>query len=228
MYSKIIFSCLGFWLISFSIFGQTRVEQLSENIDEVSISKGLFVEIVSDASENKIEIKGEDRADVKVKVKNGKLKLSLPINHIFSESDISIVLSLEDFSKISANQGSEVEFKNKINRKILDLESSEGSLISGEIDLEQLNAKVVTGGIFNLYGKVISQEIIVKSGGIYDSKAAKSENTNIKMSYGGEAKVFASKTCEAKVSAGGNIKVFGNPQELSEIINLGGSIEKME
>ncbi|WP_127845969.1 head GIN domain-containing protein [Psychroflexus aestuariivivens] len=228
MYSKITFSFLVFWLIPFSIFAQIRIEKISENINEVSVFNGLFVEIVSDASENKIEIKGEDRGDVKVKIKNGKLKLSLPINHIFSESDISIVLSLIDFSKINANQGAEVEFKNKINRKTLDLESSEGSLISGEIDLQQLNIKAVTGGIFNLYGEVVSQDITINSGGIYDSKAVESENTEVKVSYGGEAKIFASKKCDAKVTAGGNIKIFGQPKELTQVIKLGGNIEEME
>ncbi|MFN2261453.1 MAG: GIN domain-containing protein, partial [Psychroflexus sp.] len=125
-------------------------------------------------------------------------------------------------SKINANQGAEIEFKNKISRKTLDLNASEGSLISGEIDLEHLKVKAVTGGVFNLYGKVISQEVRINSGGIYDSKAVESENTEVKVSYGGEAKIFASKKCDAKVTAGGTIKIFGQPKEFTQVIKLGG------
>jgi len=220
--------CLGFLFISFSMLGQTRVEQIASTVDEVVVNSGLEVKIINGASESQISIQGDDRNDVKVKEKLGVLKLSLPIGQVFSDTDVSIVLSLKQVSKISANQGAEVGLQRSIQQQSLVLETSEGSLIAGEVDLEKLNAKAVTGGIFNLYGKAVSQEIIIKSGGVYDSKDVASEHTRIKVSYGGEAEVFASQTCDAKVLAGGTIKIYGKPQKCKQKTKFGGNIEVMK
>ncbi|MFN2261452.1 MAG: hypothetical protein ABR595_05255, partial [Psychroflexus sp.] len=83
MYLKIIFTIIGIFLIPYSMFAQNRIEKIQENIEEVSISNGLSVEIETDVSESKIEIKGKDRADLKIKIKNGKLKLMLQDQPVF-------------------------------------------------------------------------------------------------------------------------------------------------
>lgn len=219
--------CL-FLIASTSFFAQVKSVSPGKDFTSIRVSTGLFVEIVTDSEENKIEIKGSERDKVNFEVKKGELKLSLPVGHIFSEAEILVTVYAKNVEELKARSGSEVEFISKVEQKKISLIASEGSYIGGELEVENLSAKSVTGASISLVGYAKTTNIEVKTGGSYDGDDLISETTSVSISYGGEAAVHASEDCSASVTAGGNITVFGNPSTLSKNVKLGGNIRFVE
>jgi hypothetical protein len=222
-----LITCL-FLIASISVFAQVKSVSPGKEFSSIKVSTGLFVEIVTNADEYKIEIKGSERDKVNIDIKNGELDLSLPLGQIFSEAEILVTVYTKEVEELKARNGSEVEFNSVVDQKELRLIASEGSYIGGELKVESLTVKSVTGASVSLVGTAKTTSIEVKTGASYDGDDLISETTSVSISYGGEATVHASETCSASVTAGGSIEIHGNPSTLSQKTKLGGNIEVIE
>ncbi|GAA0752699.1 head GIN domain-containing protein [Psychroflexus lacisalsi] len=219
-----IIACL-FLIASTSLVAQVKSVVPGKDFTSIRVSTGLFVEIVTNADEHKIEIKGLERDKVNIDIKNGELDLSLPLGQIFTEAEILVTVYAKEVEELKARNGSEVEFISVVDQKELRLIASEGSYIGGELKLESLSVKSVTGASISLVGTAKTTSVEVKTGGSYDGDDLISETTSVGVSYGGEATVHATETCSASVTAGGSIEIHGNPSTLSQKTKLGGNIE---
>lgn len=222
-----LIACL-FLIASTSFFAQVKSVSPGKDFTSIRVSTGLFVEIVTDSEENKIEIKGSERDKVNVEVKKGELQLSLPVGHIFSETEIIVTVYAKNVEELKARSGSEVEFISKVEQKKISLIASEGSYIGGHLEVNSLSAKSITGASISLLGFAKNSNVEVKTGGSYDGDDFICETTNISVSYGGEATVHASETCEASVTAGGSIEIYGDPSSIKQRTKLGGNIKVMK
>jgi hypothetical protein len=219
---KIIIAIVG--LLSIGMMAQKSVS-INEDIDGLKISAGLLVELYTNADENKIVASEKVFEAINYKVRENQLKISSSIETLL-EGDVPLELKVyvKDLNNLNVVQGSEVKFINKFETDELFLRAGEGSTISGEIYVNTLEAKVISGGEIEIVGEAKSQEVEVNTGGEYDGEDFITENTFVKISYGGEAEVYASKNCEAKVIVGGTIDIYGNPEFLNEKTNFGGEI----
>jgi hypothetical protein len=215
-------------LISTSVFAQVKSITPGKDFSSIKVSTGLFVEIVTDSEENKIEIKGSARDKVNVEIDDGELQLSLPVGQLFTEAEILITVYTDKVEELKARSGSEVEFNSIVDQKKLSLIASEGSYIGGELKVKTLAAKSVTGASISLVGSAKTTNVEVKTGGSYDGEDLITETTSVSVSYGGEAAVHATQTCSANVTAGGSIAIYGNPSTLSQKTKLGGNIKVVE
>lgn len=222
-----IIACL-FLIASTSLVAQVKSVVPGKDFTSIRVSTGLFVEIVTNADEHKIEIKGLERDKVNIDIKNGELDLSLPLGQIFTEAEILVTVYAKEVEELKARNGSEVEFISVVDQKELRLIASEGSYIGGELKLESLTVKSVTGASVSLIGVANTTSIEVKTGGSFDGADLITNTTSVSVSYGGEVSIHATNTCSASVTAGGNIIVYGNPETISQSVKLGGEINVVE
>jgi hypothetical protein len=225
---KINFIACLFIILGSSAFSQVKSISPGDEFTKIKVSTGLFVEIITNSDESKIDIKGSEREKVDVDIKNGELELSLPLGQLFSETEILVTVYTHKVEELKARSGSEVEFMNKVQQEELSLIASEGSYIGGEIEVKNLAVKSVTGASVSLVGFANNQNIELKTGGSYDGQNLETENTIISVSYGGEATVFSTDSCSASVTAGGDIDIYGSPSSISQNVKLGGNIQVIE
>ena len=225
---KINFIACLFLILASSAFSQVKSISPGDEFTKIKVSTGLFVEIITNSDESRIDIKGSEREKVDVDIKNGELELSLPVGQLFSETEILVTVYTSEVEELKARSGSEVEFKNQVQQDELSLIASEGSYIGGVIEVKNLAVKSVTGASVSLVGFANNQSISLKTGASYDGKNLKTENTSVSVSYGGQAIVFSTDSCSASVTAGGNIDIYGSPSSISQNVKLGGNIQVIE
>jgi hypothetical protein len=215
-------------LTSTSVFAQLKTITPGSSFTKVKVSTGLFVEIKTGADESKIEVKGTERNKVNVELKDDELQLNLPIGQVFSEAEILVTVFTKEIEELKARSGSEVEFISEVKQDQLSLIASEGSYIGGKLQVKNLEVRAVTGASISLIGEASTSTAEVKTGGTFDGENLATTTTGVKVSFGGEALVSASKTCSASVKGGGNISIYGNPKTLSQNVKLGGNIRVIE
>lgn len=215
-------------MLGTSVFGQVKSISLGNDFSKIKVSNGLFVEVITDAEDYKVDIQGTERDKVDIKIKNDELQLTLPVGQLFSEAEILVTVYTKTTEELTVRSGSEVEFITKVKQKELRLIASEGSYIGGDLELESLFVKSVTGSSISLVGEATTSKIEVKTGGSFDGEDLQTKTTSASVSYGGEITVNVSDTCTAKVTAGGNITVYGKPETISQSVKLGGNINVVE
>ena len=203
-----------------------EIEIPLDNFSDIEITRGLTVNLVP-ADENKAVIIGNSKAEVRVKVERGTLKVKSRLKQLLETDNTLVTIYFKSVQEIEARQNSKVEFCSKITQPLLKIKAREGATIFGNLEVENLVATAVTGGQLIVIGKAEIQEVDVKAGGGYRGENLVGRNINVMVNGGGYAHVFARKYINATVRAGGNIYLYGNPEEIHEKITFGGSIKKI-
>ncbi len=204
-------------------------EEITMNLGDFHTLKtyrGLQVELIK-ADAAKLIIDGNRSSEVTVKNNKGTLKISMSISHTFSADDVMVYLYYnDDIDVIDANEGSHIFSDEIIKQEKLTAKSQEAGRIKLEIDTDQLNVTVVTGGQVTLKGSSKNQDVKSNTGGIYKGERLETEYTNVSSYTGGIADVKASKLVDAKASTGGIISIIGEPEELKKSESLGGYVRQ--
>ncbi|QTY26789.1 head GIN domain-containing protein [Flavobacterium sp. CS20] len=206
-------------------FTQTEEVVINKNIQALRISAGIQVELTTNAKVNKIEADKRVLEAINYKVSDYELKIGLSLETIF-DGDFPLKLKVytKNIDRLNAVQGSTVEIQNLIKTDRFFVRATEGSIVSGEFKTQSLELKALSGGIIDISGKSKDQDVLVNTGGEYKGKKLKTENTTVKVTYGGNAVVFVTENCEAKIVVGGNIDVYGNPKYVNEKTTFGGKV----
>lgn len=209
-------------LVTAQVSAQKNTHEL-QDFREVKVYNGLKVDLIK-SDKNEAVVTGKNREEVELKIDRGVLKISLNLEHIWDEDDTKVELYYQDIERIEALQNATVRLQDKIKQKRFDLEVQEGAEIYGELKVESLNIKCLTGGEIEVSGKALDQEITIRAGGQYYAKNLSSENVDISISAGGVADITAKKAVKANVKAGGTVNVYGNPEEIDKTTLLGGKV----
>lgn len=215
-----------FLIITFVIVAQMSFGQVTKNLgdfSDIKVFDKLKVELIS-SSENKAEITGNRESEVEFVNKNGELKIRMPFPKLLSGDDITIKLYFRNIESITATEGSFVSCDTMFKQTIMDLSAKEGAQINIDLDVEKVNVKAVTGGIIELSGKALNQDVVIMSGGNLQSKELHTSQTSINVSAGGNAEIHASTLVDAKVKAGGSIYIYGSPRQINKETLFGGTI----
>ncbi|WP_339919273.1 head GIN domain-containing protein [uncultured Flavobacterium sp.] len=213
-------------IITFVIVAQMSFGQVTKNLgdfSDIKVFDKLKVELIS-SSENKAEITGNRESEVEFVNKNGELKIRMPFPKLLSGDDITIKLYFRNIESITATEGSFVSCDTRFKQTIMDLSAKEGAQINIDLDVEKVNVKAVTGGIIELSGKALNQDVVIMSGGNLQSKELHTSQTSINVSAGGNAEIHASTLVDAKVKAGGSIYIYGSPRQINKETLFGGTI----
>ncbi|TDE06803.1 head GIN domain-containing protein [Flavobacterium hiemivividum] len=213
-------------LVLFVLVAQTTFAQVTKNLGDfntVKVYDKLNVVLIA-SSENKVVISGGREQEVEAVNKNGELKLRMPFPKLLSGNDISIKLYYKNIDGIAASEGSYISSEETFEATIMDLNAREGAEIHLNLDVDKVNVKAVTGGIIELSGKALNQDVVLMSGGVLNSKDLHTSQTTISVAAGGNAEIHATTLVDAKVKAGGSIYIYGSPKQINKETLFGGTI----
>lgn len=176
---------------------------------------------------NKVIISGENKEDVQIINKNGKLKIRMKLEESYDGNDIVVNLYYTSVDVIDANEGANVEVTEPIEQFEIDLKAQEGSEITAELKTTYANFRAVTGGVINVSGSSKNQDISIYTGGVFNGEKFTTQQTEVSVNAGGEAYVNASELVDVRIKAGGNVYIYGEPKQINESKVLGGNVKRM-
>ncbi|WP_198012033.1 head GIN domain-containing protein [Gillisia sp. CAL575] len=206
-------------------FAQEITVELN-NFTEVEVRKGLKVNLTQ-TDENKAIITGNSRNEVNLQVKNGVLKVSVDLDHLWNEDNTIVNIYYKQLLKVEAKQNATVDICGKVSQPMLKIRVQEGADVKAKVELENLYASVVTGGNLFIIGTAKKQDIDVKAAGDFKGENLIGTDVSISITGGGTASIFSKAYVNAKVRAGGTIYVYGNPEKIDESTTFGGTIKKI-
>lgn len=213
--------------ISVTTIAQQNIEKAIGDFDEVKVYDLINVELVK-ADENKAIISGDNMNDVELINKNGSLRIKMRLGQNFEGNKTLVTLYYKNIELIDANEGSYVSSEDVFKQYTMELKVQEGGIIKVPLDVTDAKIKAVTGGLIEVVGKVVRQDIDINTGGIFQGENLESESTYIAIRAAGEARINASKLADVKIRAGGDVYIYGNPERINENKFLGGRIQRMD
>ncbi|MEK8179001.1 head GIN domain-containing protein [Flavobacterium buctense] len=215
VYSLLVFSSIAFGQVEKNVGDFTKVT----SFDQIDV-------YLVKSNQNKVVIDGKEANEVELVNKNGELKIRMPLTKLLSGDNISVTVYFNNLTAVEANEGSRIACGDKINSTSFEINAKEGSQIRLTLEVGKLNVRVANGSTINLEGNADTQDVLVNSGGIFEAKNFKTNQTVIALNAGGEADIYATDLVEAKVRAGGDITIYGKPKQINQKVIAGGNIEE--
>ena len=219
---KIVYSLLFIGSIAFS-----QTEKKVGDFNKVTSFDKIDVLLIP-SSENNIILNGSGSENVELVIKNGELKLKMPLSKIMSGDNVSATVYYKKIDAVEANEGSRIASEVVFKTTAFDIIAKEGSVVKLKIDCDRLAIKASDGSKVTLEGKVKNQEILVSTGGVYAAEKLISNQSIITVNTGGKATIYATDFVDAKVIAGGKIYIYGKPKQINEKKIAGGKIEEVK
>ena len=213
-------------MMSLSISAQKQVEKTIGEFKTLKVYDRINIKMIK-SDVNKVVINGENRNEVEVINKNGKLTIRMGIEEIYDGDDTVVKLYYTSVEVIDANEGANITVENTIEQFEIDLKTQEGATITAELDVTYANIRSVTGGVIKATGKAKNQDISIYTGGVYKGAKCTSENSEVSINAAGEVYVNASEGVDIRIRAGGDVYVFGDPKRIDESRVFGGRIKRM-
>ena len=214
-------------IISSTVFAQESIEKSVGEFTELKVYDLIDVELIK-SKENKVVITGENRGEVIVNNKNGKLKIKMNLEEIFDGNKTSVKLYYSTVDIIDVNEGAKVFSDDKIKQFEINLKAQEGGNIDVKLNVTYANIKSVTGGVIKTSGKAKSQDVSLLTGGVYKAGELKTEKTEVAIRAAGEAHVNAKDLVDIKIRAGGDVFIYGDPETVNESRVFGGRVKRMK
>ncbi|WP_422350358.1 head GIN domain-containing protein [Flagellimonas sp.] len=218
---------LSLILSSSVLFAQRTIDTEVGEFNEIKVFDLIEVNLIQ-SDEHRIVIKGRNVDDIKWMNKNGVLKLRMQLDMKFTGEDTFIEVYYTDLDVIDGNEGAQITCNELVTKNNLELRAQEGARIRIGVDVENVDIRAVTGGIVEATGLASNQSIVLNTGGIFDGRDLRTSNTDIKISAGGEADVFASEVVDINVRAGGDVNVYGKPKRVYKNTFAGGRIHVVD
>lgn len=214
-------------LLPLTLLSQGILDRDVGEFNQIKVFDLIEVNLIQ-SDRNRILIKGHNVDDIRWTNTNGTLKLRMKLDRKFQGEDTLIEVYYTDLDVIDANEGSRIACNELVERNTIELKAQEGALIHIGMEVDHVDIRAVTGGIVEASGLARSQRVVLNTGGIFEGRGLKTASTDIKISAGGEAEVFASEVVDIDLKAGGNVTVYGNPKTVYKKTFVGGDIRIVE
>ncbi|MBO6828303.1 MULTISPECIES: head GIN domain-containing protein [Flavobacteriaceae] len=214
---------LGMLLLPLVMFSQRIIDTEVGEFNKIKVFDLIEVNLIQ-SDENKIMIKGWNVDDIKWTNKNGTLKLRMQLDKKFQGEDTMIEVYYTDLDVIDGNEGAQITCNEMVQKSKIELRAQEGATIRIGMDVDYADIRAVTGGIVKASGLAKNQTVVINTGGIFEGRELRTSTTDVKISAGGEADVFASELVDVNVRAGGDVHVYGNPQTVNKRTFVGGRV----
>lgn len=218
---KIYAICL--FLLPLSIFSQRMIDMEVGDFDKIKVFDLIEVNLIQ-SDENRIVIKGWNVDDIIWSNKNGILKLRMQLDKKFQGEHTFIEVYYTNLDIIDGNEGAQITCNEMVKKNKIELRAQEGARIRIGMDVDYADIRAVTGGIVEASGLAKNQTVVLNTGGIFDGRDLRTSSTDIKISAGGEADVFASEQVDINVTAGGDVTVYGKPKWVNKKTFAGGRV----
>ncbi|MDA0277426.1 MAG: DUF2807 domain-containing protein [Bacteroidetes bacterium] len=211
------------FLCGFFAIGQGLLERNVGDFHEIKVYDLIAVNLTK-SNENKFLIKGPHANDIQFINKDGVLKVRMMLDKKFQGENTFVEVYYKDLDVIDGNEGARINANELISQTSLSLRVQEGAEIRLGLKVNYLSSKAVTGGVIEASGTVDVHDVNMNTGAILRAKELRSSITNIRLTAGGEAAIFATKRVDINVRAGGDVDVYGNPKEVTKKQFAGGRI----
>ena len=205
------------------MFSQRIIDTEVGEFNKIKVFDLIEVNLIQ-SDENKIMIKGWNVDDIKWTNKNGTLKLRMQLDKKFQGEDTMIEVYYTNLDVIDGNEGAQITCNEMVQKSRIELRVQEGATIRIGMDVDYADIRAVTGGIVQASGLAKNQTVVINTGGIFEGRELRTSTTDVKISAGGEADVFASELVDINVRAGGDVFVYGNPQTVNKKTFVGGRV----
>ncbi|WP_108424311.1 head GIN domain-containing protein [Flagellimonas amoyensis] len=213
----------GLLVLPLLTFAQRIIDTEVGEFKEIKVFDLIEVNLIQ-SDENKIMIKGWNVDDIIWTNKKGVLKLRMQLDKKFQGEDTMIEVYYTNLDVIDGNEGAQITCNEMVQKSKIELRAQEGAKIHIGMDVDYADIRAVTGGIVEASGLAKNQTVVLNTGGIFDGRDLRTANTDIKISAGGEADVFASEAVDINVRAGGDVNVYGKPKKVYKKTFVGGRI----
>jgi len=214
---------LSLLLLPLVMFSQRIIDTEVGEFNKIKVFDLIEVNLIQ-SDENKIMIKGWNVHDIKWTNKNGVLKLRMQLDKKFQGEDTMIEVYYTNLDVIDGNEGAQITCNEMVKKSSIELRAQEGAAIRIGMDVDYADIRAVTGGIVQAAGLAKNQKVVINTGGIFEGRELRTTTTDVKISAGGEADVFASELVDINVKAGGDVYVYGNPQTVYKKTFVGGRV----
>lgn len=213
----------GLLVLPLLTFAQRIIDTEVGEFKEIKVFDLIEVNLIQ-SDENKIMIKGWNVDDIIWTNKKGVLKLRMQLDKKFQGEDTMIEVYYTNLDVIDGNEGAQITCNEMVQKSKIELRTQEGAKIHIGMDVDYADIRAVTGGIVEASGLAKNQTVVLNTGGIFDGRDLRTANTDVKISAGGEAEVFASEAVDINVRAGGDVNVYGKPKKVYKKTFVGGRI----
>ncbi len=216
-----------FALFTLAMASQRTIDREVGDFDKIKVFDLIEVNLIQ-SDENRIIVKGRNTDDIKWTNKDGVLKLRMQLDKKFTGEDTFIEVYYKYIDVIDANEGAQITCNEMVNKAKIELRAQEGARITIGMDVAVAEIRAVTGGIVEASGLAENQTVVLNTGGIFEGRDLKTIVSDVKISAGGEAEVFASDKVDVNVKAGGDVVVYGQPKEVNKKTFVGGRVKIVE
>jgi hypothetical protein len=207
-------------IISFHIVSAQAIVRNVRNFTVLRVFDKIPVTLIS-SSENKVEIKGVKKEDVKIVRKGGELIIKMDKLKLLNDEEVHVKVYYKKLKSIHASEGSSITGTNKLDVNLLNIGVTEGSKMTVLVGVNKIHAKLNSGGDIKISGKATHQNIKIFSGGIYDAKEVGSTKIAVAVNSGGTAIVNSNGLVETKIKDGGDVNVYGGAEVVKKGIKGG-------
>ena len=220
MKTKILLALL---FIGQSIFSQNETSRKIGDFNILKVYDLLNIELVR-AEENYAEISGEHSNNIVIKNKNGELKVRMGLERRFRGANTKVKIFYNSLEKIYVHEGAFIYSKDTISQTRIYVKADEGAKVVFSLNITDLSTNTSSGAIMNLQGKTQYHRAKVHTGGELEATRLKTEETDLYLTTGGLADVFAKTTLNINVRAGGTVNVHSKTKKIVENKLIGGTI----
>ena len=220
MKTKILLAIL---LITQGVFSQNENNRKIGDFKILKVYDLVNIELVR-AEENYAEVTGEYPNNTVIKNKNGELKVRMGIEKRFRGANTKIKIFYNNIDKIYVHEGAFVYSKDTIAQTEIYIKADEGARVVFNINTETLSTNTSSGAIMDLQGKTQHHRAKVNTGGELKASRLETDETEVFLTTGAVADVFAKNTLGANVRAGGTINVHSKTKKITENILVGGTV----
>ncbi len=213
--------------LTINAIAQENIEKNIGDFSEIKVYDLINVELIK-SDENKAIISGDNKSDVELINKNGSLRIKMRLGQNFEGNKTVVTLYYKSLDVIDANEGSYVSSEDTFKQYNIELRVQEGAIIKLQLEVTDAKIKAVTGGVIEVSGKAVRQDISMNTGGIFHGQDLESESTYIAIRAAGEGYINASQLADVKIRAGGDVYIYGNPEKVNESKIIGGRIQRMD
>ena len=220
MRTKILIVAL---ILTQSLFSQNDNSRKIGDFTILKVYDLINIELVRE-EENSAQITGQHSNKVVVKNKNGELKIRMGIERRFRGANTKVKIFYNNIDKIYVHEGAFVFSKDTINQTSLYVKADEGAKVSLDVSMTDLSTNTASGAIIDVAGNVNLHRAKVNTGGELQAEKLVTDETEVFLTTGAVADVFAKEELSISVRAGGTVHVHSKTKKIIESKLAGGTI----
>ncbi len=209
-------------------YSQSHETRNLSHFDEISVGSAVEV-ILKKGQEEKAElsVSGTSPENVITEVSGSELKIHMRSGN-YHHVDATVYVTYRSLESISISSASKVTADDPIQSDKMEIDVSSAGRGSINLDVKSLEVDISSAGNLDVKGQTQKQEVEISSAGGYEAQDLNCDNSEVRVSSAGHARINANKYLDAEASSGGSIRYRGNPDKEYTTENSGGSVRKVD